>query len=59
MQGATALHIACQVTSKYSFDMVQLLKARGAPLLFDVNSACKVISTLCSASNIVFSNLPA
>ena len=46
LQGATALHLACQV-SHYS--VVEVLLEHGAPLMFDANSACKVCFLPCLA----------
>lgn len=48
LQGATALHIACQTGNA---DVMKVLVERGAPLSFDANSACKVtLMCLCPSS---------
>lgn len=48
VQGATALHIACQTSNA---DVVEELLGFGAPVLFDTSSACKVVSLHCPGVN--------
>ena len=48
VQGATALHIACQTCNTA---VVEVLVKHGAPLSFDASSACKVKLCLCLSSS--------
>lgn len=53
VQGATALHIACQTCNA---DVVEALVEHGAPLSFGASSACKVklpMPTFTSSSVVV------